>query len=142
MLQIALMVLSWLMMPGNVAVGFADDETSTVEVYFARENVPAEVKTGSRVHLLRLDGRTVTRTGKVSQTTTILASNVVAESVTMVEKPASPEQAVKVVLRVKKNQLRTVERAKTQMVTVMETDSDGNRKTVKKPVTLLLEISK
>ncbi len=132
MLQIALMVLSWLMMPGNVAVGFADDETSTVEVYFARENVPAEVKTGSRVHLLRLDGRTVTRTGKVSQTTTILASNVVAESVTMVEKPASPEQAVKVVLRVKKIQLRTVERAKTQMVTVMETDSDGNRKTVKK----------
>lgn len=141
MLNASLIVLAVLSTFYGNAPASAQDESTTVEVFFAAENVPAGLKAGDKVSLHRLDGRSVTPSGKVSQTTTMLVPNAEVVSVKTVEKPKTPDLAVKIELRVKKSQARIVERAKTQLVNVMETSSGGNTKVVKKPVTLLLMVN-
>lgn len=118
----------------------AEDET-TVEVSLAAEHAPQGLKTGDKVDLMRVDGKAVSRTGKVSYTTVILAQELEVAAVTRVDKPKSPEEAIKVELRVNQDQAATIERTKAQRVTTVVTTSDGGRKTEKRPVTLRLELA-
>jgi hypothetical protein len=115
------------------------DETTKVEVYCASEHVPDGLKADARVDLMQVLGKTVTATGKVSYTMTGVAQDIEVVSVNSVEKPKTPEQAVKVELRVTKAQAGPIERAKARVVTVTEATSDGQTKTEKKPVPLRLE---
>ena len=118
------------------------DEITRVEVSCAAEHVPDGLKAGSRVDLMRVDGKSVTPSGKVSYTTTRLAQDIEVVSVTKVKKPKVPEQAVKVVLRVTRAQAAAIERAKARLVTVTQATSDGQSKTVRKPVPLRLQLTK
>jgi hypothetical protein len=118
------------------------DETATVEVYCASEHVPGGLKAGTRVDLMRVDGKSVTPSGKVSYSTTGLAQDIEVVSVTAMEKPKVPERAVKVELRVTKAQAAVIERAKARLVTVTEATSDGKTKTERRPVLLRLEPTK
>jgi hypothetical protein len=118
------------------------DETTTLDVYFATEHVPAGLKAGNRVDLMKVMGKTVTPAGKVSYTTNPLADNIEVVSVTMVPNPKTPEEAVKVELRVIKGQAAAIQTAMTKLVTVTEATSDGKTKTVSKPIPLRLEPAK
>lgn len=124
-------------------LGFAvrAGETTTVEIYCATENVPDGLKVGSRVDLMRVDGKTVTPAGKVSYTTTSLAQDIEVVSAKAMEKPKSPYLAVKVELRVTKAQAMLIERTKARFVTVTEATSDGQTKTERRPVPLRLELT-
>jgi hypothetical protein len=124
------------------APGPRADETTTVVVYFASEHVPVGLKAGTRVDLMRVEGKSVTPSGKVSYTTNGLAQDIEVVSVTTVEKPKVPEQAVKVELRVTKADAATIEKAKARLVTVTEATSDGQTKTERRPVPLRLEPTK
>jgi hypothetical protein len=121
--------------PGEARAG----EKATVEVYFAAEHVPQGLKAGDRADLHRVNGKTVTGTGKVSYTVAPVAPDVEVVSVTRADKPKAPEQAVKAVLRVTKSQAALIERAKAQLVTERQTKPDGGVKTEQKPVTFRLE---
>jgi hypothetical protein len=118
------------------------DQTTKVEVSCAAEHVPDGLKAGARVDLMQVIGKSVTRTGKVSYSTSGLAQDIEVVSVTKVKKPKVPEQAVKVVLRVTRAQAAAIERAKARLVTVTQATSDGQSKTVRKPVPLRLQLTK
>jgi len=134
----SLIVLAYLTFSYGLA--FAQEKTK-VELYFASENVVAGLKAGNRVDLKRLAGRSITPSGKISVVTNTIALDLEVASISQIEKPKSPEQAVKVELKATKIQAARIERAKAQLVTIMETDSDGTVKTTMKPVTLLLDLT-
>jgi hypothetical protein len=116
-------------------------EKATVEVYFAAEHVPAGLKAGAAVDLKVVNGKTVSPTGKVAYATTTLAPDAEVASVTPVEKPQTPERAVRVELRVTDGQAAAIERAKARLVTVAQTTPGGRMTTEKRPVTFRLEPS-
>jgi hypothetical protein len=114
------------------------EEQAKVELSFATEHVPAGLKAGAKVDLMMVNGRSVTPAGQVSYTTSTVAGSAEVASVTPVDKPATPEQAVKVELRVTKDQAARIERLKAQKVKTVETTAQGRvEKTV--PVTFRLE---
>ena len=118
------------------------DEITKVEVSCAAEHVPDGLKAGARVDLMQVVGKSVTPTGKVSYSTSVLVQDIEVAAVTTMEKPKVPEQAVKVELRVTKAQAAVIESAKARLVTVTEATSDGRSKTERKPVPLRLEPTK
>lgn len=132
--------LALLVVCGIAARG--QDETTKVEVSCAAEHVPDGLKAGARVDLMQVVGKSVTSTGKVSYSTNGVAQDIEVVSVTKVEKPKVPDQAVKVELRVTKAQAVVIERVKARLVTVTEATSDGQSKTVTKPVPLRLQPTK
>lgn len=118
------------------------EDTVTVELFFAKEHVPSDLKSGSHVHLLAVKGKSVTSTGKTTYMTSVLARNLEVESVTNIEKPKSEEAAVKVVFNVSKEIAIKIVKAKEQLVTVYETSSDGQKKMEKRHLTFRLELMK
>ena len=124
--------------------GFAvrADDTITVEIYCATEHVPAGLKAGNHVDLFKVSGKTVTPAGKVSYTTNGMAQNIELVSVTAVENPKTPEEAVKVELRVTKGLAAAIDKVKKQLVSVTEATSDGQSKTQAKPIPFRLELTK
>jgi hypothetical protein len=125
---------------GQDAPGAAD--LTKVEAYLAAEHVPAGLKAGTRVDLVQVTGKSVTPAGKVSYSTTGLVQDIEDVSVTMVEQPKAPEQAVKVELKVTKEQAAVIERAKARLVTVTVATSDGQTKTERKSIPLRLELTR
>jgi hypothetical protein len=119
----------------------AEDKV-TVELPFATEHVPAGLKAGAKVVLHRVDGRSTTPAGEASLTTVVLVPKCEVASVTPVDKPATPEQAVKVGLRVTKAQAAVVERHKARRVSSREMAADGSVKEEQRPVTFRLEPAK
>jgi hypothetical protein len=116
-----------------------DDEKTTVTVYFATEHVPEGLKAGAKMHLLSVNGKTVIPSGKVSYSTSVVVPEVEVASVTPVEKPKDPEQAVKVELSVTKDQAAKIERFKAMLVTRVERKAGGGgAETKKKPITFRL----
>ena len=124
--------------------GFAvrADDTITVEIYCATEHVPAGLKAGNHVDLFKVSGKTVTPAGKVSYTTNGMAQNIEVVSVTAVENPKTPEEAVKVELQVTKGLAAAIDKVKKQLVSVTEATSDGQSKTQAKPIPFRLELTK
>lgn len=139
------MFKSCLLIPAILFIGtgiaVAQDK-STVEVQLASENVPEGLKAGAKVDLKMITGKTVTATGKASIITNTLVADIEVAAVTKVEKPKSPEQAIKVELRVTKEQAAKIENVKKQTVTTMVTKPGGGRETVQMPVPLRIEMSK
>jgi hypothetical protein len=128
--------------PAPASARPADDEKVKVEVAFAAEHVPADLKAGARVDLLRVDGKTAA-SGKVLYRTAAVVPNVEVASVTRAaEKPKEPEQAVKVELLATKEQAALIEKAKRTLVTVVETRPGAPPQTKRRPVTLRLEPAK
>jgi len=115
---------------------------AVVDVYLAAEHAPTGLKSGDKVVVLRVNGKTVTRKGRVAYTCAVVVPEATAVGVVNVEKPKSPEQAVKVQLQTTKDQAALIERVKTQTVTTYETSSDGRAEARKSPVTLRLEFPK
>jgi len=118
----------------------AKDDLVKVEVALATEHAPEGLKANSRVHLNYVVGKAVTRNGTTRYTTNQIVKDVEVISVTQVEKPNESEQAVKVELRVTKDQADKIEKYKTHLVTVVETIPGGGTVTKKKPVPLRLEL--
>ncbi len=123
-------------------VVFRLEEMTKVSVSFAAENVPAEVKAGSQVQLMRVTGRTMTATGNASETKSPVVSGLCEVlSVEQVEKPADPDQAVKVEFKVTKTMAARIEEAKAQKVTVVER-AGGNVVRKQKTLPMHLELPK
>jgi len=118
------------------------DEPITVEIYCATEHVPAGLKAGNRVDLFKVLGKTVTPAGKVSYTTNGMAQNIEVASVTAVENPKTPEEAVKVELKVTKGLAAAIDKVKKQLVSVTVATSDGQSKTQAVPIPFRLEPTK
>jgi hypothetical protein len=122
----------------GAAAGQGAEEKTKVEVAFAAEHVPADLKAGARVDLLRVDGKTAA--GRmVLYRTAVVVPNVEVASVTRAEKPKEPEQAVKVELLATKEQAALIEKAKRALVTVVENRPGAPPETKRRPVTLRLE---
>jgi len=128
--------------PSNSIKALIAEEKTTVEVYFASEHVPAALKPGAKVDLMRVNGKTATPNGKVSYATSTVAPEIEAVAFDVVKEPKTPEQAVKVGLKVTKEQAARIEKIKSQLITQRETNADGSITTVKKPVTFRLELTK
>jgi hypothetical protein len=117
----------------------ADDRVK-VEILLATENVPKDLKAGARVDLKVVTGKTVTPRGVTSLSTMLVAADVEVASVKLLEKPDSPEAAVRVNLLVAKDLAAKVEKVRDTKVRVVEAQSDGTvvRKMI--PPTLRLEL--
>lgn len=115
------------------------DETSTIEVFLSAEHLASNLKAGAKANLLIVLGKTVAPNGKVAYSTSTLAPGVEIASIAKVEKPKSPEQAIKVELRVAKDQAAKVERATSRLVNTVESTPGAQPERKQKPVTLRLE---
>jgi hypothetical protein len=115
-------------------------ERVKVVAFFAAEHVPVGLKAGTRVDLKVVVGKTVSPRGLVAYNTTTLVADIEVASVTPVEKPDTPDKAVKVELLVPKGQAERVEKTRDHLVTVIETVSGGTPERKTKPVTLRLEL--
>lgn len=118
------------------------DEAVTIELYCASEHVPDGLKAGVRIDLMQVVGKTVTGGGKVSYSMTGVVGDVAVVSVKSVQKPKTPEQAVKVELRVTKAQAAVIEKAKVRLVNVTVATSDGDVKTERRTIPFRLELIK
>src|ERR1700752_3984439 len=81
----------------------ADDRVK-VEVLLATEHVPKDLKAGTRVDLKMVTGKTAAPNGLTVYSGSLVAANVEVASVAPVDKPATPEAAVRVKLLVSKDQ--------------------------------------
>ncbi len=119
----------------------ADDRVK-VEVLLAAEHVPQGLKAGARADLKRVMSKIVAPNGLTAYRTALVAADVEVVSVTPVDKPATPEAAVRVQLLVAKELAERVEKARGRMVTVVERRGDGGVERKTKPATLRLELPK
>ena len=118
------------------------DDRVKVEVLLATEHVPKDLKVGTRLDLKMVTGKTVGPRGLTLYTAPLVAADVEVASVTPVDKPATPEAAVRVQLLVPKDMAEKVEKTRDRMVTVVERLGNGGVERKMKPVTLRLELPK
>ncbi len=118
------------------------DDRVKVEVLLATEHVPQGLKAGTRVHLKMVTGKTVGPKRLTLYRTLLVAGDIEVASVALVEKPATPEAAVRVQLLVPKAMAGKVEQTRDHMVTVVERQGDGSVLRKRKLVTLRLEMPK
>jgi hypothetical protein len=114
---------------------------AVVDVYLSTEHAPTGLKTGDKVMLMRVNGKSVTPKGKTAYACAVVVPEAVVVGVVDVEKPKSPEQAIKVQLQTTKDQAKQIERIKVQVVTTYES-IDGHTEAKKTPVTLRIELPK
>jgi hypothetical protein len=129
-----------------VGLGRAEDKKADdrvkVEILLATEHLPDGLKEGTRVDLKMVTGKTVAPRGLTLYNTSLVAADVEVASVTTVEKPETPEAAVKVQLLVPKDLAEKVEKIRDKKVTVVESQGNGTVERKQKPVTLRLELPK
>jgi hypothetical protein len=119
----------------------ADDRVK-VEIHLATENVPVGLKAGTRVDLKLVTGKTVGPKGLTLYSTSLVAADIEVASLVNVDKPATPEAAVRAQLLVAKDMAGKVEKTRDQMVNVVERQPNGLVVNRMKPVTLRLELPK
>lgn len=100
-----------------------------VDVFLAKEHVPAGLKAGTLVDLTFVAGKTVTAKGRVSYMTKKVAPSVIVVSIAPAKKPKSPEYPILATLSVTQKQLPLIERMKTRSFTVSETKPGGGIET-------------
>src|SRR5262249_36454656 len=113
-----------------------------VEVLFKTEHVPKDLKAGKRVDLKLVTGKTVGPNGLTVYRSQMVAADIEVGAIAPVDKAAAPETPVRVQLLVAKDMAGKVQKARDQIVTVVERQGDGTvvRKMI--PVTLRLELPK
>jgi hypothetical protein len=135
-----------LLLAAGAGRGAADDkdvpQTEKVEVMLCKEHVPEGLKAGAHVNLLYVASATRTGTGKTMYATRVITPDAAVVTVKELEKPATPDEAIKVELQVPKDQVAKIEQYKTRLVRVSESNPGGGRQMVQKPVPLRLEITK
>jgi hypothetical protein len=112
-----------------------------VEIHLSAEHAPEGLKAGARANLRFVTSSTRTKTGRAVHSTRPLVDDVEVAAVKREEKPADPARAVLVELSVTKAQAEKVEKAKEQVVTVVESEG-GKVVTKKRPIPLRLELAK
>jgi hypothetical protein len=113
-----------------------------VELALATVHVPKGLKAGMKVDLKHVTSATVAPNGLAAYSTVLVVEGLEVVSVTQVEKPADPEQAVKVEVKGTKQQAEKVEAIKARRVNVSERRADGTVGSTRRPPTLRLELSK
>lgn len=116
------------------------DDRVKVEVLLATEHVPRGLKAGTRADLKMVTGKTVAPRGRTVYTTAVVVPNVEVVSVASVDRPATPEAAVRVQLLLARDMARKVEKVRDHMVTVVERQRDKSTRSIKKPIPLRLEL--
>jgi hypothetical protein len=111
------------------------------ELSLSAEHVPADLKAGTRVDLKVVTGKTVAPNGRTLYRTFTSVADVEVGSVTKVEKPTNPEEAVKVELLVTKEQAGKIDELKKREATRVEKAPGGGVTTKKAPLTLRLELT-
>jgi hypothetical protein len=112
-----------------------------VEVPFATEHVPDGVKAGAKVNLTWVVSKTTA--GRLANYRTApVVPDVEVAAITKVEKPTTPEEAVKVDFLVTKEQADTIKMFKEKLVTRVERQPGQPPVTVKKPLTFRIEVPK
>jgi hypothetical protein len=119
----------------------AQPEKVKVEVPFATEHVPDGVKAGAKVNLTWVVSKTTA--GRLANYRTApVVPDVEVAAITKVEKPTTPEEAVKVDFLVTKEQADTIKMFKEKLVTRVERQPGQPPVTVKKPLTFRIEVPK
>jgi len=126
-------------MPPKQASG---EESAKVEVAFAIVHVPQALKAGMKVDLEHVTSAIITGTGEAIYNPIPVVAGLEVVSVTKMEKPADPEQAVKVELKGTKQQIDKVVAIKSRVVNVSGKRPDGSFGPMQKPPTLRLELAK
>ena len=111
-----------------------------VDVFVGTEHVPMGLKAGTLVDLKLVTGKTVAPRGRTLYATSPVAAGVEVALVAPVEKPAHPEAAVRVQLLAAKDLAAKIEKARDQIVDVVERQPDGVVASKKKAVTLRIEL--
>jgi hypothetical protein len=119
----------------------AQPEKVKVEVPFATEHVPDGVKVGARVNLTYVVSK-ITAGRLTDYRTAPVAPDVEVAAVTKVDKPATPEEAVKVEFLVTKEQADKIKTFKEKLVTRVERQPGQPPVTVKKPLIFRIEVPK
>lgn len=117
----------------------AQEAKVKVDVHLSVEHTPEGLKAGSRADLKMVLSSVKSKTGKVLYRTSSLADGVEVVAVKREQKPADPHKAVQVELRATKAQAEKIEKAKSQLVTVTESEG-GKIVTSQRPVPLRLEL--
>jgi len=114
-------------------------DSTKVEVLFAKDQVPDDLKPGVKVDLRRVDSQTTTATGRVSIRSSVIVPGLEVVSVTKVDKPKAPDEAIKVELKGSKDQIEKVNKYKDQKVKVVERAPGGVPESKEKRIPLRLE---
>lgn len=125
----------------SMTAGVGEDPVK-VEVFFSKEHVPADLKTGEKIDLKQIVSSKITGDGSLRYTTKTLAPNIEVDSVTKEEKPKETWLAISVILLVSKEQAKEIERVKSTMVPFTGKDANGKRVTKQRPTPLRLERGK
>jgi RNA polymerase sigma factor (sigma-70 family) len=107
-----------------------------VEVAVATAHLPEDLKAGARVDLQYVKAVMHYGTGKVVYDAPTVVAGIEVVSVTRLEKPMDPDRAVKVELRVTKEQAARIDKEKQRLVDWSEPGPGRTKKTVKKLVPL------
>jgi hypothetical protein len=119
----------------------AQPEKVKIEVPFATEHVPDGVKVGAKVNLTNVASK-ITAGAKTIYRTATIVPDVEVAAITKVEKPTTPEEAVKVEFLVTKEQADKIKMFKEKLVTRVERQPGQAPVSVKKPLTFRIEIPK
>jgi hypothetical protein len=119
----------------------AQPEKVKIEVPFATEHVPDGVKVGVKVDLTYVVSKT-TAAGRTNYRTAPVVPDVEVAAITKVEKPTTPEEAVKVEFLVAKEQADKIKMFKEKLVERIETQPGQAPVNVKKPLTFRIEVPK
>jgi hypothetical protein len=119
----------------------AQPEKVKVEVPFATEHVPDGVQAGAKVNLTYVVSKIAGGRLTYYRTAPVIPDVEVA-AITKVEKPTTPEEAVKVEFLVTKEQADTIKMFKEKLVTRVERQPGQPSVNVKKPLTFRIEMSK
>jgi hypothetical protein len=119
----------------------AQPEKVKIEVPFATEHVPDGVKVGAKVNLTWVVSKT-TAPGRTNYRTAPVVPEVEVAAITKVEKPATPEEAVKVEFLVTKEQADKIKAYKEQLVERIERQPGQAPVRAKKPLIFRIEVPK
>jgi hypothetical protein len=119
----------------------AQQEKVKVEVPFAMEHVPDGVKAGAKVNLTYVVSKTTA--GRLTNYRTApVVPDVEVAAIIKVEKPTTPEEAVKVEFLVTKEQADKIKMFKEKLITRVEREPGQPPVTVKKPLTFRIDVPK
>jgi hypothetical protein len=139
---IATIIIS-LGLASEAAQGMGGDASPSqvVDIMLAAEHIPEGLKSGDKINLKIVTGKAGTGKRSIYMTQN-MATGLEVKRVSILEKPDEHGRSIRVELTVTSAQAKTLEKAKAQVITVIETVPGEGTTTGRKPVPFRIELSK
>lgn len=128
---------------GAVSFGQAQEDPApkVVEIFLTPEHIPENLKSGDKIDLKMVTGKAGVgkRALYMSQT---MAAGLEVKKVSKLEKPDEHGRSIRVELVASATAAKNIEKAKAQLVTVVETIPGEGTTTARRPVPFRLETAK